>query len=54
MAPLKKGYLVADLVRDLDLEIVIVARLGLGTINHTLLTIRQAGEMGLKVRALFS
>lgn len=55
MAPLRDDYFVADLVRDLDLELVIVARLGLGTINHTLLTIEQARGQGLEVRGvLFS
>ena len=55
MVPLRDDYFVADLVRDLDLELVIVARLGLGTINHTLLTIEQARSQGIAVRGvLFS
>ncbi|MBI5415609.1 MAG: adenosylmethionine--8-amino-7-oxononanoate transaminase [Candidatus Omnitrophica bacterium] len=55
MVPLLDDYFVADLVRDLDLELVIVARSGLGTINHTLLTIRQARDQGITVRGvLFS
>jgi dethiobiotin synthetase len=44
-----RPYFVADLARDLDLPVIIVARLGLGTINHTLLTVRQAQAMGLTV-----
>ena len=52
MVPLKKDYLVSDLVRELGLDVVIVARLGLGTINHTLLTVRQARDMGLHVRGV--
>lgn len=47
LVPLKKNYLVADLARAMNLDVIIVARLGLGTINHTLLTIRQAQEYGL-------
>lgn len=55
MVPLRQDYFVADLIRDLDLDIVIVARLGLGTINHTLLTIDEARNQGLRVRGvLFS
>lgn len=55
MVPLRDDYFVADLIRDLDLDIVIVVRLGLGTINHTLLTIRQARDQGIAVRGvLFS
>lgn len=55
MVPLRDDYFVADLARDLDLELVIVARPGLGTINHTLLTVAQARSQGLQVRGvLFS
>src|SRR5205085_1595974 len=53
--PIKTGnssYLVADLVRDLDLEMIIVSRLGLGTINHTLLTVQQARSMGISVKGI--
>lgn len=52
LVPIKRDYFVADLVRDLDLPVVIVARLGLGTINHTLLTVRQAQAAGLKVAGI--
>ncbi|MEI8315665.1 MAG: dethiobiotin synthase [Verrucomicrobiota bacterium] len=44
-----RPYFVADLARQLDLPVIIVARLGLGTLNHTLLTVRQAQAMKLKV-----
>ena len=55
MVPLCGDYFVADMVRELGLEIVIVARLGLGTINHSLLTIQQARACGITVRGvLFS
>ena len=55
MVPLKTGYFNADLARDLKAELIIVARLGLGTINHTLLTIQQARRSRLRVRGvLFS
>ncbi|MFA6378192.1 MAG: dethiobiotin synthase, partial [Candidatus Omnitrophota bacterium] len=49
LAPVQGEYLMADLARDLDLEVLIVARLSLGTINHTLLTIEHARSLGLKV-----
>jgi dethiobiotin synthetase len=52
LVPLKRGYFVADLTRDLDLPAVIVARLGLGTINHCLLTVRQAQTMGLRIAGI--
>lgn len=49
LVPLYKKYLVTDLIKDLDLPVIIVARPGLGTINHTLLTIRQATISRIKV-----
>jgi dethiobiotin synthetase len=52
MVPIKRNYFVADLARDLALPVVVVARLGLGTINHTLLTVRQAQAAGLKVAGI--
>ncbi len=49
MVPLTPGYLVRDLAVDLGLPLVVVARTGLGTINHTLLTLDAARVAGLKV-----
>ena len=49
MTPLAGGLLVADLVRTLDLPLLVVARPALGTINHTVLTCFAAQQMGLGV-----
>lgn len=49
LVPLTLGYLVRDLARDLGLPMVIAASPGLGTINHTLLTIESARAVGLEV-----
>jgi dethiobiotin synthetase len=47
MVPLTPGYLIRDLAVDLDLPVVVAARPGLGTINHTLLTLEAARVAGL-------
>jgi len=52
MVPLTPGYLVRDLALDLGLPVVIAARSGLGTINHTLLTVEAARTGGLRVAAV--
>ncbi|MDQ6778054.1 MAG: dethiobiotin synthase, partial [Actinomycetota bacterium] len=39
LVPLAPGYNVRDLARELELPVIIAARPGLGTINHTLLTL---------------
>jgi dethiobiotin synthetase len=49
MVPLTPGYLVRDLAVDLGLPLVVAARTGLGTINHTLLTLEAARAAGLRV-----
>ena len=52
MVPLTPGYLVRDFAVDLGLPVAIAARTGLGTINHTLLTIEAARGAGLRVAAV--
>ena len=42
-------YLMKDLIKDLNIPILIVADAGLGTINHTLLTVDYAQNNGIKV-----
>lgn len=52
LVPLTADYLVRDFAVDLGLPVVIVASPGLGTINHTLLTIEALRGAGLEVRAV--
>ena len=40
------GFLVLDLIRWLGLPLLVVARAGLGTINHTALTVMAARQQG--------
>ncbi|HYB23974.1 MAG TPA: dethiobiotin synthase [Solirubrobacteraceae bacterium] len=52
LTPLADDYSVCDLAVALALPVLIAARPGLGTINHTLLTVRAARTAGLHVRAV--
>jgi dethiobiotin synthetase len=52
LVPLTLGYLVRDLARELALPLVIASSPGLGTINHTLMTVEAAGAVGLDVAAV--
>jgi len=52
MVPLSPRYLVRHLATDLGLPLVLAASPGLGTINHTLLTIGAARAAGLEVAAV--
>jgi len=49
LVPLARDYLVRDFAVDLGLPLVIAASPGLGTINHTLLTLEAARGAGLRV-----
>ncbi len=40
MVPIEKDYLVLDLIKEMDLPVLVIARPSLGTINHTLLTLK--------------
>jgi dethiobiotin synthetase len=52
LVPLTTDYLVRDLARDLALPVVVVAPPGLGTINHTLLTLQAVRSAGLEISAV--
>jgi dethiobiotin synthetase len=52
LVPLRADYSVCDFAVALGLPVLIAARPGLGTINHTLLTLRVARDVGLDVRAV--
>ncbi len=47
--PLSRRRTVVDLIQRLRLPVLVVARLRLGTLNHTLLTVEHARQRGLRV-----
>ena len=49
MVPVSAEHLIIDIIRLLQLPLIIVARTALGTINHTLLTVREAQRAGIRV-----
>ncbi|GGE03413.1 ATP-dependent dethiobiotin synthetase BioD [Marinithermofilum abyssi] len=49
MVPLGEDWTIADLARELELPLIIIARPDLGTVNHTVLTVRAARADGLTV-----
>ncbi len=52
LVPLNDRETVCEFAVALELPLLIAARAGLGTINHTLLTLRVARAAGLEVRAV--
>src|SRR5690606_12271602 len=52
LCPLSNQSTIADFAVRVGFPVLIVARLGLGTINHTLLTLEAAERRGLDVRGI--
>ena len=50
--PIKDDYLVAHLIHHYQLPVLIVADVGLGTINHTLLTVSFARLFGIRINGI--
>ncbi|MDD4588599.1 MAG: dethiobiotin synthase [Heliobacteriaceae bacterium] len=48
----RAGFTVADLAGELGLPLIVVARAGLGTINHTALTVKWAQHLGLTIKGI--
>ena len=49
LVPLRNDWLLADLAASLGLPLLVVARSGVGTLNHTLLTLEAARARALAV-----
>ena len=52
LVPIRKDYFVLDLARDFGLPVIVVSRPGLGTVNHTMLSVNYAIEEGLAVAGI--
>lgn len=52
LVPIRSNYLICDLIRDLGLPLLVVGKNALGTLNHTLLTLRAAQQADIAVRGV--
>jgi len=52
MTPLSNNYFVADMVKKMGLETIIVARSTLGTLNHTMMTFRICRQYEIPVKGI--
>lgn len=52
LVPITKGKTMLGLFRQMDLPIIVVARGNLGTLNHTLLTVKTLQNQGLNVHSI--
>jgi dethiobiotin synthetase len=52
LVPITPSYFVADLIKDFRLPVIVVSRPSLGTINHTLLTLRELQRRDIPVHGI--
>ena len=49
MVPLKRGYMVLDMIEHMRFPAIVICRPSLGTINHTLLSLEALKERGIPI-----
>ena len=52
MTPIAKNFFVADMIKKMDIEVIIVTRATIGTLNHTVMTCKMCKDYGIKIRGL--
>lgn len=52
LTPIMPDYFIANLIKDMDLETLIVTRTKIGTMNHTLATIQACEKYNVKIGGL--
>ncbi len=52
MTPLTKDYFVADLIKEMGLETIIVTRSTLGTLNHTVMTVNTCRDYKISLKGI--
>ncbi len=52
MVPIKQNYFVIDMIKEMGLPVLIVSRAALGTLNHTVLTVRACKEYDLNIAGI--
>jgi len=52
LTPILKNYFVTNLIKDMNLDTIIVTRTKIGTVNHTLMTCNMCSKYGLRVQGI--
>lgn len=52
MTPITKNFFVADMIKAMAIETIIVTRATLGTLNHTVMTCKMCKDYDIKVKGL--
>jgi len=49
MTPILKNYFVTDLIKEMNLETIIITSSRIGTVNHTIMTCKMCQNYGIKI-----
>ncbi len=52
MTPVLKDYFITDLIKDMNIPAVIVTRSRVGTINHTIMTVKMCREYEIPIKGI--
>ena len=52
MTPITKNFFVADMIKAMGIETIIVTRATLGTLNHTMMTYKMCKDYDIKIKGL--
>ena len=52
LVPIKQNYFVIDMIKEMNIPVLIVSRASLGTLNHTLLTVKACKEHDLNISGI--
>lgn len=52
MTPIMEDYFITDLIKDMNLDTIIICSSRIGTVNHTLMTCKICKTSGIKIRGI--
>lgn len=52
MTPILKNYFITNLINDFNLEVILITRNRIGTLNHTIMTCNAAKRYGIKIKGI--
>ena len=52
MTPILKDYFITDLIKDMKIPTVIVTRTKVGTVNHTLMTVKMCQKYKIPIKGI--
>ena len=52
MTPITKNFFVADMIKQMGIDTIIVTRATIGTLNHTVMTCKMCKDYGIKIRGI--